>query len=97
MLARSFSEPLLAGRLINAQGFKDIVYWGSADTLYAVDSELGTLIWKKQFASPASRRCAGMRRFQPGHLDGAAHRHPLPSQARPRNPKTARAASSRTL
>jgi hypothetical protein len=25
--ARSFSEPLLAGRLINAQGFKDIVYW----------------------------------------------------------------------
>ncbi len=46
---RSFSEPLLAGRLINAQGFKDIVYWGSADTLYAVDSELGTLIWKKRF------------------------------------------------
>jgi len=46
---RSFSEPLLAGRLINAQGFKDIVYWSSADTLYAVDSELGTLIWKKQF------------------------------------------------
>src|SRR3954451_11546852 len=44
-----FSEPLLAGRLINAQGFKDIVYWSSADTLYAVDSELGTLIWKKQF------------------------------------------------
>jgi outer membrane protein assembly factor BamB len=46
---RDFSEPLLAGRLINAQGFKDIVYWSSADTLYAVDSELGTLIWKKQF------------------------------------------------
>ena len=55
----SFSEPLLAGRLINAQGFKDIVYWGSADTLYAVDSELGTLIWKKQFASPASRPAPG--------------------------------------
>src|SRR5437763_10045926 len=29
--ARDFSEPLLAGRLINAQGFKDIVYWSSAD------------------------------------------------------------------
>ena len=35
--ARSFSEPLLAGRQINGQGFKDIVYWSSADTLYAVD------------------------------------------------------------
>lgn len=53
--ARSFSEPLLAGRLINAQGFKDIVYWSSADTVYAVDSELGTLIWKKQFSVPAGR------------------------------------------
>ena len=56
---RSFSEPLLAGRLINAQGFKDIVYWGSGDTLYAVDSELGSLIWKKQFASPAASAAPG--------------------------------------
>ncbi len=55
----SFSEPLLAGRLINAQGFKDIVYWASADTLYAVDSELGSLIWKKVFASPAARPAPG--------------------------------------
>ena len=47
--ASSFSEPLLAGRLINAQGFKDFVYWSSANTLYAVDSELGTLVWKKQY------------------------------------------------
>ena len=45
----SFSEPLLATRLINAQGFKDIVFSSSHDTLYAVDSELGNLIWKKQF------------------------------------------------
>ena len=49
----SFTEPLLAVRLINGQGFKDIVFWQSADTLYAVDSELGNLIWKKEF--PASR------------------------------------------
>ena len=35
--ASTFSEPLLAGQLINAQGFKDFVYWSSADTLYAVD------------------------------------------------------------
>jgi hypothetical protein len=37
--AQAFSEPLLAAGLINAQGFKDFVYWSSADTLYAVDSE----------------------------------------------------------
>jgi outer membrane protein assembly factor BamB len=47
--APAFSEPLLAPGLINAQGFKDFVYWSSADTLYAVDSELGTLIWKREF------------------------------------------------
>lgn len=56
---RDFSEPLLAGRLINAQGFKDIVYWSSADTLYAVDSELGTLIWKKQFLTKAPAPAPG--------------------------------------
>ncbi len=57
--AHDFSEPLLAGRLINAQGFKDFVYWSSADTLYAVDSELGTLIWKKQFPTTAPTPGAG--------------------------------------
>ncbi len=59
-LPPAFSEPLLAGRLINAQGFKDIVYWGSADTLYAVDSELGDLLWKKEFpakAAPPANGC----------------------------------------
>ena len=54
-----FSEPLLAGRLINAQGFKDFVYWSSGDTLYAVDSELGTLIWKKQFPTTAPAPAPG--------------------------------------
>lgn len=56
----SFSEPLLAGRLINAQGFKDIVYWSSSDTLFAVDSELGSLIWKKQFKVPAQTSGCGV-------------------------------------
>lgn len=55
----SFSEPLLAGRLINAEGFKDIVYWSSSDTLYAVDSELGSLIWKKQFNSGTATAAPG--------------------------------------
>jgi hypothetical protein len=57
--ASSFSEPLLAGRLINAQGFKDFVYWSSADTLYAVDSELGTLTWKKQYNMQDAKAAPG--------------------------------------
>src|SRR5579863_8813719 len=57
--AGSFSEPLLAGRLINAQGFKDMVYWASDDTIYAVDSELGVLLWKKEFKSGAPAPAAG--------------------------------------
>ena len=57
--ARSFSEPLLAGRLINAQGFKDIVYWSTAETLYAVDSELGTMVWKKQFGTQGGKAAGG--------------------------------------
>jgi hypothetical protein len=56
---RSFSEPLLASRLINAEGFKDIVFWGSPDTLYAVDSELGNLLWQKHFDVQAPRASAG--------------------------------------
>src|SRR4051794_33747779 len=57
--ARDFSEPLLAGRLINAQGFKDFVYWSSGDTLYAVDSELGALVWNKQFPTNGPAAAAG--------------------------------------
>ncbi len=49
----SFSEPLLAPRLINAEGFKDLVIWGGRDTIYAVDSELGTMVWQKHFDVPA--------------------------------------------
>src|SRR3984957_418326 len=49
----SFSEPLLAPRLINAEGFKDLVIWGGRDTVYAVDSELGTMVWQKHFDVPA--------------------------------------------
>ncbi|MEO8869246.1 MAG: hypothetical protein ABI357_00295 [Granulicella sp.] len=51
---QSFSEPLLAPRLINAQGFKDIVFGSSSNTLYAVDSELGSMIWTKKFDTGAA-------------------------------------------
>lgn len=58
----SFSEPLLFPGLITGRGFKDMALWGDANTLYAVDSELGTLVWQKDFAlqSPgADRACSG--------------------------------------
>ena len=48
--SQTVSEPLLVSRTINAQGFKDFVYVTSSDTLYAVDSELGVLLWKKEFS-----------------------------------------------
>lgn len=61
---QSFTEPLLAPRLINAQGFKDIVFGSSANTLYAVDSELGTMIWTKKFdggtSAPAGCATSGL-------------------------------------
>ena len=50
--AQTFSEPLLVSRTINSQGFKDFVYATSSETLYAVDSELGVLLWKKEFSIP---------------------------------------------
>lgn len=58
----SFSEPLLFPGLITGRGFKDMALWGDANTLYAVDSELGTLVWQKDFAlqSPgADQSCSG--------------------------------------
>jgi hypothetical protein len=57
--AESFSEPLLASRLINAEGFKDIVYWSTSDTLYAADSELGNLLWQKHFDVKEPQGSAG--------------------------------------
>jgi outer membrane protein assembly factor BamB len=51
---QSYTEPLLSLRLINAQGFKDLALWASTDTVYAVDSELGTVVWKKTYDAAAS-------------------------------------------
>lgn len=53
----SFSEPLLAPRLINAQGFKDLVLWADTSTVYAADSELGRMVWQKHYDTPASSAC----------------------------------------
>lgn len=52
---RSYSEPLLISRLINSQGFKDFVIWSDRQNVYAVDSELGHMLWQKHYdAAPAA-------------------------------------------
>ena len=91
---RSFSEPLLAGRLINAQGFKDIVYWSSADTLFAVDSELGSLIWKHEFktATPGAGcglSSLGLLMEPPVVINFNARRRRAPGTPRPPDPPAA--------
>lgn len=93
--AASFSEPLLAGRLINGQGFKDMVYWGSQDALYAVDSELGNLLWKKEYKTGPSavRNCAathiGILTEPPIVINFNARRRRPPGTPRPPEPPAA--------
>jgi hypothetical protein len=91
--AESFSEPLLASRLINAQGFKDMVYWASGDTIYAVDSELGVLLWKKEFkpdSSAPTEGCAttrlGILMEPPPVINFSARRRPPGSPPPPPPP-----------
>lgn len=55
----AFSEPLLAPRLINGEGFKDLVIWADKDTVYAVDSELGTMVWQKHYDFSAPSGACG--------------------------------------
>ncbi len=57
----SFSEPLLVPGLITGKGFKDLAFVGDAHTLYAIDSELGAIVWQKDLASQAAAHsaCAG--------------------------------------
>jgi outer membrane protein assembly factor BamB len=55
----SFSEPLLYPGMITGRGFKDFAFLGDANTLYAVDSELGTLVWQKDFPSSGAHNTCG--------------------------------------
>lgn len=50
----SYGEPILVPRLINAKGFKDFVLWAGPQDLYAVDSELGTMLWTKHIDTAPS-------------------------------------------
>ncbi|HEX4487919.1 MAG TPA: hypothetical protein VH088_16705 [Terriglobales bacterium] len=96
--ARSFSEPLLAARLINGQGFKDLVYWSSADTLFAVDYELGALVWKKQYDMSAVKTASGcevsslsVTMEPPLVINFRARRQRPPGTPRPPDPPPAKA------
>ena len=53
----SFTEPLLYPGLITGRGFKDMALVADQNTVYSVDSELGELVWKKEF--PASHSACG--------------------------------------
>ena len=78
----AFTEPLLASRLINSHGFKDFVYWTSRDTLYAVDSELGHLLWTRKFGAatgstlPCGRPGLSIAMEPPVVINFNAHRAP---------------------
>jgi hypothetical protein len=94
----SVSEPLLASRLINSRGFKDLVLWAGTDTLYAVDSELGTMVWEKHFdIKPSSTSCGasnlGIVIEAPRVINFGAR--PKPGTPRPPTPPPTPASSRR--
>src|SRR5262249_7057320 len=46
--ARSLLPPVIQGRLISYRGFKELAFVGtSADTVYAIDADLGKMFWQK--------------------------------------------------
>jgi outer membrane protein assembly factor BamB len=80
----SFNEPLLFPNLITGRGFKDMALWADADTLYSVDSELGDLIWQKDFKSSSTRKACGNIQFipeAPQIIHFGAHRPAAPKPA----------------
>jgi outer membrane protein assembly factor BamB len=55
----SLSEPLLYPGLITGRGFKDLALLADGGTVYAVDSELGEVVWKKDFPSASGSKACG--------------------------------------
>ena len=46
----SIFEPLIMGRLITNRGFKEIAFVaGSSDNIFAVDADLGRILWQRHF------------------------------------------------
>lgn len=84
--ASSFSEPILFPGLITGRGFKDLALWADANTLYGVDSELGELVWQKDFKI-AHQACGGSNIQVVAEAPPAIHfGGPRPATPRPATP-----------
>ena len=98
--ASSFSEPILFPGLITGRGFKDLALWADANTLYAVDSELGTLVWQKDFKL-AHQGCGGSNiqvvAEAPQVIHFGGHRPATPRPATPPPPDEPLAPSARRV
>jgi outer membrane protein assembly factor BamB len=59
----SLTPPLVVEKLVTPRGFKDaVVVAGGADTLYAIDTDTGQLMWERKFSAE------GKPRFAPSFL-----------------------------
>lgn len=88
--SRSYSEPLLIPRLINAHGFKDFVIWAGQQDVYAVDSELGTMLWQKHYDAAPAASCGisnmAMLMEPPAVINFGARRAPGTPPPQPQPP-----------
>src|SRR6266851_5482833 len=51
----SIFEPLIVGNMITNRGFKELaIVAGSSDNIYAIDADLGKVLWKKHFSYSSS-------------------------------------------
>jgi hypothetical protein len=83
--------PLIVERAITDRGFKEIAFVAGADNdLFAVDADLGKLLWKKHFAWHAEAPETEQASFLcPGGLTAWPVLQPLPQRGRGQNPRAA--------
>ena len=83
--------PLIVERAITDRGFKEIAFVAGADNdLFAVDADLGKLLWKKHFAWHADAPETEQASFLcPGGLTAWPVLQPLPQRGRGQNPPAA--------
>src|ERR1700693_2219131 len=52
--ARSFSAPVVLGRIISYRGFKELAFvQSSSDRLWAIDADMNRVFWEKHFEKPS--------------------------------------------